>query len=74
MSRRGGASIKLISVVVVGLIGLYAFYSYHDLHTRLKTSDEKLSRVSQQHDSVSAQLQGGICFTFDEVIIFNDSM
>ena len=47
--------------VAVGGLLVYALYSYHDIHTRLKRSEEKGDRLHQQHDSLSAQLQGTSC-------------
>ena len=60
MSRRSGTSLQvLLATAVVGLF-VYGLYSHHDIQTRLKKSDEKGERLRQQHDSLSAQLQGKI--------------
>ena len=58
MTRRGGMGLKVVGSVAAGLILIYGLYSYHDVQTRLKRSEEKGERLRQQHDSLSAQLQG----------------
>ena len=59
MSRRNGLGFNMIVVVICGFIVIFGIYSYHDLHTRLRKGDEVAERLRQQHESVSAQLQGG---------------
>ena len=58
MTRRNGVGLKVVLTVAAGLFVIYCLYSYHEIHTRLKKSDEKGERLRQQHDSLSAQLQG----------------
>ena len=58
MTRRGGPSAKYVAIVVVFFLCLYGFYCFHNVYTRLKNAEEKTTRLGQQHDSVSAQLQG----------------
>ena len=60
MTRRSGVGMKVILTVAICLFAVYCLYSYHEVHTRLKRSDEKAERLKQQHDSLSAQLQGNI--------------
>ncbi len=58
MMRRNTAGIKLFLIVAAGVLMLYGLYSFHELHTKLKSTEEKADRLRQQHDSLSAQLQG----------------
>ena len=58
MSRFRGPTAKYASYIVVSLVFVYGMYSYHGVSTQLRSVEDKLSHVSQQHDSVSAQLQG----------------
>ena len=60
MSRLRSPTVKYVALVVIGIVFVYGFFSYHDVSTKLRTVEEKLSHVSQQHDSVSAQLQGNL--------------
>ena len=58
MSRRKGLGYNMVIVVVCGFIVIFGIYSYHDLHTRLRKAEEVEVRLRQEHESVSAQLQG----------------
>ena len=58
MSRRKGLGFNMVIVVVCGFIVIFGIYSYHDLHTRLRKAEEVEVRLRQEHESVSAQLQG----------------
>jgi len=58
MMRRSNNTVRTVAIVVAAGLFLYGLYAYHDLHTRHKRSVEKADRLRQQHDSLSAQLQG----------------
>ena len=58
MTRRNGVGLKVILTVAICLFVVYCLYSYHEIHTRLKRTEERGERLKQQHDSLSAQLQG----------------
>jgi uncharacterized ion transporter superfamily protein YfcC len=58
MHRREGSVVRVVIFISVAICFVYGVYLYHDVQTRLKKSDEKSERLRQQHDSVSAQLQG----------------
>ena len=58
MTRRSSSATKAIGLV--GGLGLFIFavYSYHNLNLEIKKTSDKADRLRQQHDSLSAQLQG----------------
>lgn len=58
MTRRGGPGVQVLALVAVAGLSIYGFYSYHTVSSRLKRSEEKNVNLKQQHDSISAQLQG----------------
>ena len=58
MTRRGGTTVQAIGLVAVIGLFVYGFYSYGELQTKLRRAEEKGERLRQQHDSLSAQLQG----------------
>ena len=58
MSRRGGPGVQVLAVVAVVGLFMYGFYSYHQLNTHFRKTEEKADHLRQQHDSISAQLQG----------------
>ncbi len=58
MMRRGNNTVRTVAVCVTVLLFLYGLYAYHDLHTQLNKSEEKAEKLRQQHDSLSAQIQG----------------
>ena len=62
MTRRSSPGIKAFGLVAVVGLFIFGMYSYHDLHTRQRRSEEKADRLRQQHDSISAQLQGDVYY------------
>ena len=49
---------KYVLTVVVGALFVFGLYSYHEQSTKLKRATDLSDQLSQQKDSLAAQLQG----------------
>ena len=59
MSRRSNPAMN--ALVMAGVLGflVFAVYTYHKTNTELSRKTKSVERLTQEHDSLSAQLQGG---------------
>ena len=58
MARRNDSTVKAVIFLIFIIAVIFSLYSYQDVHSRLQKSEERGEKLTQQHDSFAAQVQG----------------